>query len=51
MGKRRIAVSIAIVLWLGASLLVAAAADRQNLPGRQVKVAAIAIGCGGDHQA
>ena len=50
MGKRRTALSAAIVVAFGASLLSAGAPDQQKLPGRQVKVAAIAIGCGGDHE-
>ena len=40
----------AIAIGLSTSLL-SAAPDRQNEPGRQVKVAAIAIGCGGNHEA
>lgn len=40
--------AIAVVLLL-ATPLFAAPADRGNQPGRRVKVAAIAIGCGGDH--
>ena len=39
---------VASALWLSDSLLLAAPADRQSQPGRQVKVAAIAIECGGD---
>ncbi len=51
MGKLKIALSTPVIVWLGASLLLAAAPDRQGQPGRQVKVAAIAIGCGGNHEA
>ena len=39
-----------IALWWGESLLLAVPADRQSQPGRQVKVAAIAIECGGQHE-
>lgn len=38
-----------VALWLDASVLVAAPADRRILPGRQVRVATIAIGCDGQH--
>ena len=51
MGKLKIGRSAAIIVWLSACLLSAAASDRQGQPGRQVKVAAIAIGCGGNHEA
>ena len=43
--------SVAIVLWSVASLLAASPTDRQNEPGRQVKVVAIAINSGGDYDA
>ncbi len=38
-----------VALWFGGALLPAAPVDRQSQPGRQVKVAAIAIGMGGEH--
>jgi predicted amidohydrolase len=46
----RSSTSIAAVVLLTAWGTVAAASDRTALPGRQVKVAAIAIGFGGDHE-
>jgi beta-ureidopropionase len=44
-------VMIATMLLLCVSVMLAAPTDRQSQSGRQVKVAAIAIGCGGDHDA
>ncbi len=43
--------STAIAIWLAAPVLSAAPADCRSQPGRPVKVAAIAIGCGGNHPA
>ncbi len=51
MGKLKIVLWAAIAVGLNASVLMAAAPDRQSQPGRPVKVAAIAIGCGGNHDA
>jgi len=49
-GKLKIALLAAVTVWLGASV-PSVAADHHAEPGRQVKVAAIAIGCGGNHDA
>ena len=44
-------IAVSAVVALGISAAVVAEENRRQLPGRQVKVAAICIGCGGQHDA